>query len=1841
MKTIVARFQELKKNVGEIEIDGEIVDVNKIDTALKSVGVALRDDVTGQFRDLDDVFLELSQKWDTLDRNTQRYVATVAAGSRQQSRFLAMMDNYERTVELVNIANDSAGASSAQFDKTLGSIDSKINKIKASGEEIVGNLADNQFVKDTLDFDNKIMQVFAKISEQGPIAMLAFAAVAYKVIKNIANGGIDGIKLVAKEYDNFLKKIENTKTRHTIIHTHVHQDQDGNPVDPTNGQPTSPVPNSVKPSSSNQSAGKDSTGKEISRGVQALSSMTKTLGSILSVVSLIKAQSTSGMIGSTIGQGVGSIAGSLVSLIPGWGAIAAPLITPIFGMLGRWIGDSIDKSKGILSEAYQKSINDFAETINQQKIDFNEENSGLIELAKEFDNLNNKTELTAEESNRLAEINTELAKIDGSLVSSRNAEGKILSINSDALDKRIKQLEQESLLLNTMSGSIEYAQFVIDNKKEEEKIQKYYQNEELEIRNNPMKNGYQSYINAYSVLAGGISKEIDYQIFDAVQNLDFDEIKRLFEGIDTTNFIASQKSYLDNILDSIEYNKENFQTPYEDLQAEKEKKTEELKTNTQEKILEINDEAVTYAISQPGSEVVSNYSDIVHKYVDNNSEVQKAYNELNDMLTDGTINVDNLDDVNSEDYKAYQNKIQEIINISQTTTNNIIGELEGATEGQLEALSRATSLKGFIDKKDIKKYLKKNNFTKEFITAFVDNIGEASTSELGNVSESMRKVINELFNEGKEGEAGKLAFSLSEWENSDKDIDTYIKTLNYLKEEFGENSDAVNIFSLKAIRDLKSFGYSLDDIAKRTESLNNKIKILQELEDAALQGTLSIEQKNKLIQDYGLVESNFEQTANGFKLIGTSIQELISIQEELARNEALEKYNTQVNLFQSRMANYGDSRGIFNEKGIWTYQQLFDALRDGTIVYDELTENEKVVADKAIAAGNAISYLGKQIKNLDKEIQNNTYDAFITGLKEINNLSSEIQSAYSALKEFNENGQVSLDTVLNLIAANEDYIQCIDVVNGVLTINKDKVNELIKAETDAYIQEIKLDNARIEKENEVLGVLVQNEQNKINTINDTLSVGIKSQADYNNTIEKLQLEDNNAKSQIEASYNSWLEEQTTSTNNDILNSLHERAIEEAKIIKEMSDNWSKYYIAMTTGETVDINANIKKPSEITVDYFNNKNYESYLSDLYNGLSIDNIALYYGETSQELIAASETALKAIKTDAEISQKALQEQLKNNKTLIANNNKRIELLSSTDFLSSGGTKNSAKEQKEYNLELDKFYNILSKIAQAKRDINDLDRDREKYSNYEDLAKIDAKRISASKSLEEHYQTLLILQKIEQKNLEKQLSQYSNYVTVRDGYLEVNHGAIEGIKDEKLGEALEKLIEEYDDLAEAINETNESIKTENEYQKEILKSSREYSQTLKDQLLQMVIKAHEEEIQAVKDKYAAIKKADDDYLSTLRENIQKQRDLRNQEDEQKELEKMEKRLALLRRDTSGIYANEIAQLEEEITQKRQDMADQQQDQIIQEIENEQKAQQERMDQETEFLDAQHQENLDSMTAYWAEVEEIMKGGYDNILSYLKDNDEEFITGSEEAQTTWLETWKKNIDEALAYKELLQKAEVADSESSAKIGTDKSSATDPSLSPVPTTSTPATSGATVTKTKPDNGERVTLKDGNRKIYTGTSDTKGSKPAFGVGPYTVLKVSGNRAQVRVSSAKSGVTGWFNINDLTGYSAGGYVTETGPVMVHGTPNKPEAFLSAMDVKLIEGLKDSLRYIVKVKEHSSNKPISEKNGDIYYEIHIEVDELNSDYSVNEMMAAIEKKIVNDARGRNVIAIKRSR
>ena len=148
-----------------VDSEGEEIDYNKVDTALKSVGISIKD-AQGQFRDFDDVIFELSEKWDGLDKNTQRYIATIMAGNRQQSRFIALVDNWERLDEVSAAAANSADAGLLQYAKTLDSLDTKLNTLKTNFQQFYMSIFNGEFFKGIIDIANNVVTSFSRM---GPI----------------------------------------------------------------------------------------------------------------------------------------------------------------------------------------------------------------------------------------------------------------------------------------------------------------------------------------------------------------------------------------------------------------------------------------------------------------------------------------------------------------------------------------------------------------------------------------------------------------------------------------------------------------------------------------------------------------------------------------------------------------------------------------------------------------------------------------------------------------------------------------------------------------------------------------------------------------------------------------------------------------------------------------------------------------------------------------------------------------------------------------------------------------------------------------------------------------------------------------------------------------------------------------------------------------------------------------------------------------------------------------------------------------------------------------------------------------------------------------------------------------------------------------------------------------------------------------------------------------------------------------------------------------------------------------------------------------------------------------
>ena len=148
LKTIIARMREIT-DYGETLEDG--IDINNVESQLSYVGVALRS-VSGELRSTEDVLNDLGSKWDTLSANQQAAVAKALAGTRQQSRLIAMMSDYERVIELQEIAAQSSGATLAQMAVYGEGLEAALNRLSTQWEKIISTLSSSDVIVGLVDF---------------------------------------------------------------------------------------------------------------------------------------------------------------------------------------------------------------------------------------------------------------------------------------------------------------------------------------------------------------------------------------------------------------------------------------------------------------------------------------------------------------------------------------------------------------------------------------------------------------------------------------------------------------------------------------------------------------------------------------------------------------------------------------------------------------------------------------------------------------------------------------------------------------------------------------------------------------------------------------------------------------------------------------------------------------------------------------------------------------------------------------------------------------------------------------------------------------------------------------------------------------------------------------------------------------------------------------------------------------------------------------------------------------------------------------------------------------------------------------------------------------------------------------------------------------------------------------------------------------------------------------------------------------------------------------------------------------------------------------------------------
>lgn len=207
LKTVIARMREIS-DYGET-LDGE-TNINNVEQNLSYVGIQLRN-VSGELRSTEDVLDELGHKWDTLSSNQQAAIARSLAGTRQQSRLISMMNDYQRTLELVQISERSNGATAAQAATYMLGMEAAINKVTVAGEKLITALTDSKALIAIVDFVGEWVNGIAIMAENQALVyttLVAIGAVGAVILANKVREKILAVQIAKYNIDLLKQKKE-------------------------------------------------------------------------------------------------------------------------------------------------------------------------------------------------------------------------------------------------------------------------------------------------------------------------------------------------------------------------------------------------------------------------------------------------------------------------------------------------------------------------------------------------------------------------------------------------------------------------------------------------------------------------------------------------------------------------------------------------------------------------------------------------------------------------------------------------------------------------------------------------------------------------------------------------------------------------------------------------------------------------------------------------------------------------------------------------------------------------------------------------------------------------------------------------------------------------------------------------------------------------------------------------------------------------------------------------------------------------------------------------------------------------------------------------------------------------------------------------------------------------------------------------------------------------------------------------------------------------------------------------------------------------------------------------
>lgn len=1203
MKSVIARMQELKESPAKILEDG--TDANKVETALREANVALRD-TTGNFRDLDDVLLELSSKWAGLDRNTQRYIATIIAGNRQQSRFIALMDDYDRTAELVEAAYNSAGTSSVAFQKKLDNLGTAIEKVKTSFEALYLNSGLAEFFTNIVNIFAEVIQTFADFGVVNSAIIIGIGLLVIKlgtlvVAMNTAKLASENMKGSLLTFQGLIGSL-------------------------TNGT----LPQFIK---------------SCLAGTKQLKTLTAAFGAFKASAGIIAL-----------------VAGIVITL----GAFVISATNA--ARKAREFNEELQELEATQT-ASTKEVNDLTtlydkyEELNSIKNKTEEQNKQLYDTINEIVNI--APELLAgydDEGNailrnnkyveRYISLKKQEAEIDKFLYKSKQIEGSIKGYSEES--KKLKEQEQiikgnikayekrNNIIKDPYSGKI-YTKGAIEKTSGSGLLYSYRKWDDI------IANSDQEALDAYNDYVVSQNK-----ILDDMQRFNNETSEKLVKEqaeVASSYYVEMMRGMGENISEG---EAAIFATVSANTQSAKYKEASEAGEKAKDDFLNtlVTDEDDEKKVAEKMINMVSDtYISVISEFRNIRKEYSSTISDTLEEILNGTTEL-NTDEIYSFT-KEYASKFGGEIG---KALENIGKDIEEENKKNKEKLY------DLFDKDDEQMTKAIDNLSMYYTNIISNAISNIDDEEIK--KELVEKLIPALNTLNDLPEDSRIQVGQLIGSTDMSDVTSVAAFKNELEGIAGidlDSSQWTNLFA--AINEsIQVTSGGISQVANDLEVFRKNIKDLEGMRDRIVGGGLTAEDVGNLINiNPGLTAEDFEVVNGQLALTDKNYTKLI----QSSVDYQIELKETEIQLIKNKIASIDLAEA--QEQLELANKNYEDALKKGKDLdsFEKAREDAQNLVNTVYEGRERIKELELALKVLNSysDISLN-FNIVGDGFQKMSSALNQISDFGDIMTEQAERGQISFNNAIALIEAG--YGRLINVQNGIITLNEQATQEEIKAIQERTLADIEGRQKSLQLEVSIIDTENQLSQARI----DAAKQGLENIDNLNfnhaenlDKINQYNLDDfkiseqgkliavNESNKQLEKStgeHFTWLVDENGKVQSEILDIVNQRISDEIDNVSVLTDSWNEYWNAVRTGSGAKIEKDLKTGP---ISGFYNPDDNTYNTDIVKDYTVAV------DESTGAIQDNRTTIEDLK---KAYKKAYDEIIKNEESLIEERTKQKDIL-----------------------------------------------------------------------------------------------------------------------------------------------------------------------------------------------------------------------------------------------------------------------------------------------------------------------------------------------------------------------------------------------------------------------------------------------------------------------------------------------------------------------------------------------------------------------------------------------------